>query len=93
MKVLSQYAATPKKADSMLGVLRKQIVNESANTTMHLCKLVFRPHLQFPGRFSGPNLIKDKVGMEKVQKRATNMVTGVDTCLIKKGCNVCASFV
>ena len=77
MKVSMQCAAAVKKASSMLGIIKKGIENKTANIIMPLYKMVVGLHLEYWVPFWSPHLKKDIVEMEKVQNRATKMMTGL----------------
>ena len=77
MKVSTQCAAAIRKANSMLGVIKKGVENRTANIIMPLYKSMVRPHLEYCVQFWSPHLKKDIVELEKVQKRATKMITGL----------------
>ena len=61
----------------MPGIIRKGIENKTANIILPLYKSMVRPHLEYCVQFWSPHLQKDIVEMEKVQKRATKMITGL----------------
>ena len=85
MKVSTQCAAAVKKANSMLGIIKKGIENKIANIIMALYKMLVRQHLEYCIQFWSPHLKKDIVELEKVQKRATKMMTGLGHLLMRKG--------
>ena len=78
VKVSPQCAAAVKKANSMLGMIKKGIENKTANIIMPLYKTIVRPYLEYCVQFWSPHLKKDIVELEKVQKRATKMITGLE---------------
>lgn len=77
MKVSTQCVVAVKKAISMLGIIRKDIENETANIIIPLYKSVVKPHLEYCVHFWLPHLKKHIVETEKLQKRATKMMTGL----------------
>ena len=78
MKMSTQCAAAVKKANSMLGIIRKGIENKSASVILPLYKSLVRPHLEYCVQFWSPYLQKDIMEMEKVQRRATGMIRGLE---------------
>ena len=75
MKGSTQCAASVKKANSMLGLIKKGMENQTANMKMPLYKTLVGPHLEYSVQFWLLHFKKDIVELEKVQKRATKMRT------------------
>ena len=65
--------AAVKKANSMLGIIKKRIENKTANIRMPLYKMLVRPY--YCVQFSLLHLKKDIVELEKVQKRVAKIMT------------------
>ena len=63
MKVSTQCAAAVKKANSMLGIIRKGIENKTANIILPLYKSMVRPHLEYCVQFWSPHLQKNIMEM------------------------------
>ena len=78
LKTSAQCATAIKKANAMLGVIRKGIENKSAGIIMPLYKSMVRPHLEYCVQFWSPHLKKDIIALEKVQRRATKMIKGLE---------------
>ncbi|CAM5145823.1 unnamed protein product [Natator depressus] len=78
LKTSMQCAAAVKKANGMLGIIKKWIENKMDNTLLPLYKSVVRPHLEYCVQMWPPHLKKDTLALEKVQKRATKMIRGLE---------------
>ena len=68
MKMSTQCAATAKKANSMLGIIRKEIENKMASIILPLYKSMVRPHLEYCVQFWSSHLKKDIIELEKCRK-------------------------
>ena len=66
MKMSTQCAAAVKKANSMLGIIRKGIKNKTASIILSLYKSMVRPDLEYCTQFWSPHLKKDLVELEEV---------------------------
>ena len=66
-------AAAVKKANSMLGIIRKGIENKMASIILPFYKSMVWPHLEYCVRFWLPHPKKYIIEPEKVQKRVTKM--------------------
>lgn len=77
MKICTHYVAPVKKANSMLGVVRKNI------STMW-------PHLEYFAQFWLLKAMKDI--LEKVQKRQTKIIRAMDCVPMRKECQFCNIF-
>ena len=78
MKMSTQCAVAVRKANSMLGIIRKGIENKTASIILPLYKSMVQPHLGYSVQFWTPHLKKDIIELEKVQKRATKMIKGME---------------
>jgi hypothetical protein len=65
-----------KSANKIMGLIRRNISNKSAEEMMILYKTLVRPTLEYCGPVWRPYTQKDIVKLEKVQKRYTKMVDG-----------------
>ena len=65
MKMSRQCVTAIKKANAMLGIIRKGIENKSASIIMPLYKSLVRPHLEYCVQFWSPHLKKDIIALEK----------------------------
>ena len=67
-------ASASKKANQILGVIKKTYVTRDANTISTLYKSMVRPHLEYGNAIWGPCYIGDLKLVEGVQRRATKLV-------------------
>uniref|UniRef100_A0A8C4XYG1 Reverse transcriptase domain-containing protein n=1 Tax=Gopherus evgoodei TaxID=1825980 RepID=A0A8C4XYG1_9SAUR len=78
LKMSTQCAEAVKKANSMLGIIKKGIENKTENILLPLYKSMVHPHLEYCVQMLPPHLKKDILALEKVQKRATKMIRGLE---------------
>ena len=78
LKPSAQCAAAAKRANRMLGMIRKGMENKTKDIIMPLYRSMVRPHLEYCVQFWSPYLKKDIALLEKVQRRATKMVKGME---------------
>ena len=69
--------AAVKKANSAVGVIKKSSTTLDTTTLPLLYKSVVRPHLEYWNIYGGPHYKGDQVIVEKVQKRATKLVSSI----------------
>ena len=70
-----------KKANQMLGVIKRTYVTRDAVTIPTLYKSMVRPHLEYGNAIWGPCYVGDSKSVEGVQRRATKLVSEVrDLC-------------
>ncbi|CAM4587787.1 unnamed protein product [Lepidochelys kempii] len=74
LKMSMQCAAAVKKANGLLGIIKKGVKNKTENILLPLYKSMVRPHLEYCIQMWSPHLKKDILALEKVQKRATKMI-------------------
>ena len=65
------------KANKILGLVRRSYEYLDAETMKRLFTALIRPHLEFSNVAWSPRLEKDKKLLEKVQRRATKLVPGL----------------
>ena len=63
-----------KKANQVLGIIKKSYVTRDANTIATLYKSMVRPHLEYGNIIWGPFYKMDMTRIESVQRRATKLV-------------------
>ncbi|CAM5106410.1 unnamed protein product [Eretmochelys imbricata] len=78
LKTSTQCAAAVKKANGMLGIIKKGIESKMENILLPLYKSMVHPHLEYCIQMWSPHLKKDILALEKVQKRATKMIRGLE---------------
>ena len=72
-----QCAVAVKKANRMLRYIARSIEYKSKEVILTLYNTLVRPHLEYCVQIWGPHYKKDIEALEKVQRRATRMVSGI----------------
>src|SRR5215467_11751771 len=75
VKFSSQCSVATKKANCILGLIRRNIAHKSKEVILRLYKSLVRPHLEYCIQVWSPYLKKDIELLEKVQRRATKMIS------------------
>jgi hypothetical protein len=80
-KSAEQCALAVKKANGILGMIKRNIKFKSKNVIIKLYKSLVRPRLEYCVQAWSPYLRKDIERMERVQRRATKLIEGFsDVC-------------
>jgi len=74
MKSSHQCIQAYSKANKMSGVINRAIFYKSKEVMLSLYKTLVRPHLEYYTVAWSPHYVKDKVLLERVQRRFTRMV-------------------
>jgi len=77
LKPASQCAKAAAKAMSVLGMIRRHFKKLDAEDFLLLYKTYVRPHMEYCVQAWSPHLSKDVQCLEKVQRRATKLVSGL----------------
>uniref|UniRef100_A0A8C3SII8 Activating signal cointegrator 1 complex subunit 2 n=1 Tax=Chelydra serpentina TaxID=8475 RepID=A0A8C3SII8_CHESE len=76
LKTSTQCAAAVKKANRILGIVKKGVDKKIENIILPLYKFMVNPHFEYCVQMWLPHLKKDI--LEKVQKRATEMIRSIE---------------
>ena len=74
LKAVSNCRKVVKKANRILGMIKRNVQDKSVQTILPLCKSLVRPKIEYCVQAWRPYLKKNIEQFERVQKRATRFV-------------------
>ena len=77
MKSSKQCIAVEKKAQKILGYIKRQFTTRKEETILTLYNALVRPHLEYAVQFWSPSQRKDIERLERVQARATKLIPSI----------------
>ena len=74
LKTSSHCLAASKKANMMLGFIKRNFEHKTPKVMTQLYTSLVRPHLEYAVQFWSPCFVKDQAKLESVQRRATKQI-------------------